>query len=64
MKDEEVKSNLCSYNPRNPDYDEEFAPAKDLCFCDNCFYGRTKLAEEILNLKEIIKCQNLKSVIG
>jgi len=24
------------------------------CSCDNCFYGRTELAEEIIQLKEIL----------
>ena len=51
---EEIKSRLCFYDPRNPDalfdpYDPEPQP-KD-CSCDNCFYGRTKLAEEILIIK-------------
>lgn len=61
---EEIKSNFCYYDLRNPDgikdnlseefgYDEEEIKSygefsmKD-CACDNCFYGRTKLAEELL----------------
>lgn len=49
--------NLCWYDPRHPDYDKEFSeennlPNKIKCSCDNCFYGRTRLAVEILNLLE------------
>jgi hypothetical protein len=28
--------------------DDEIKAAKENCSCDNCFYGRTKLAEELL----------------
>jgi hypothetical protein len=52
MDIEEIKSNLCYYDERNPynnlQWDEKM-PTKD-CYCDNCFYGRTKLAEYILKL--------------
>lgn len=49
MTKQEVYENLCSYDNRNPYYDEEYArtPRQD-CYCDNCFYGRDKLAIEIL----------------
>lgn len=76
MTIEEIKSKLCYYDRRNPDfsiieengYDKEYIDAtgdfarKD-CYCDNCFYGRAKLAEELLlqisKLKEIkIKLNN------
>jgi hypothetical protein len=64
----EIKSKLCYYDRRNPDFmiTEEFGydkedidttgdfPRKD-CACDNCFYGRTKLAEELLLLYNKIK---------
>jgi hypothetical protein len=52
-----VLENLCYYDKRNPDCtidDEEIAERKTIkikCSCDNCFYGRTELAEEILKLK-------------
>ena len=70
MTIEEIKSNLCYYDRRNPDFmiTEEFGYDKEEidatgdfarkdCYCDNCFYGRAKLAEELLlqisKLKEI-----------
>ena len=62
MTNEEVKENLCYYDLRNPDgvnsYD--LLPAEEIieegygkhprinCSCNNCFYGRAKLAEELL----------------
>jgi hypothetical protein len=66
MEKEEVLSNLCCYDKRNPDCsldDEEIKEREEKlakeairrkrderCFCDNCFYGRTELAEYILKL--------------
>lgn len=54
----EVKENLCSRDPRNPLYytiygddDEPVEPRKD-CACDNCFYGKDKLAVELLKYME------------
>lgn len=66
MKIEDVLTNLCDYDTRNPDgvisylTEEDIkeegltAKARDNCFCDNCFYGRTKLAEYIIKLKDEI----------
>ena len=60
MDIKKVYENLCWYDPRNPDYvkpddnDIVSAPRKN-CSCDNCFYGRDKLAMEILDLKDVIK---------
>lgn len=58
MKKEEILSNLCYYDKRNPEHtmfdltDEELVEArKKDCYCDNCFYGRHKLAEYILELE-------------
>ena len=57
---------LCQYDTRHPDYDPEFGEKEDgafarpHCFCDNCFYGRAKLANEILayyGKNEIISLQ-------
>ena len=56
----EIKEKLCTYDKRNPDYEYLFSdndnevpePRKD-CYCDNCFYGRDKLALEILRLRGI-----------
>lgn len=60
MTTQEILSNLCYYDKRNPDCsqdDEEIEEHKKLllnkgkrCSCDNCFYSRTELAEEILKL--------------
>jgi len=68
MTQEEVKSNLCFYDPRNPEAvlesDDLETPANPICGCDNCFYDRTKLAEEILMLKAELSAiqQSLKNI--
>ncbi len=55
MTEDEVKQNLCYYDKRNPDSDlDNYSDAELLgrvgehCYCDNCFYGKTALAEELL----------------
>lgn len=68
MTEAQVKTNLCIYDRRNPDfaiteeygYDKEDVDAtgnfaKPNCGCDNCFYSRHKLAEEILRLMGTLK---------
>ena len=63
MTRQEIKEELCYYDLRNPDAvgiygktEEKLKEngygnhAKEDCYCDNCFYGRTKLAEELLKL--------------
>ena len=63
MKNSEIASRLCYYDTRNPDGVKDMGEeaikelgytttSKPNCSCDNCFYGRTKLAEYILKLKE------------
>lgn len=58
MTQEEILGNLCYYDKRNPyhywtDPDEDFENhLDDRCHCDNCFYGRTQLAEYILTLQD------------
>lgn len=64
MTVEEIKYSLCYYDTRNPfgiaDYisDETIKEkgykegAKPDCFCDNCRYGKSELAEELLLLHE------------
>lgn len=52
MKLEKILENLCYYDKRNPDYLEDVDKPKGRCYCDNCFHGRTPLAEEILRLRE------------
>lgn len=52
-----VLESLCYHNPKNPDsFVDEDAPEYTYlpgdCSCDNCFYGRTKLAEYIIELYE------------
>ena len=55
-----VLEKLCYYDKRNPDCtadDDEieynkYYTSKKGCCCDNCFYGRTKLAEYIIELYE------------
>jgi hypothetical protein len=66
MKIKDVANNLCNYDTRNLDgvitylTEEEIkeegltAKAKENCACDNCFYGRTPLAEYIIKLKSEI----------
>lgn len=56
MEPTEILENLCAYDKRNPDnclVEEvvEESDRKEPCYCDNCFYGRTELAEEIIKLK-------------
>jgi hypothetical protein len=58
MTEQEIKESLCYYDKRNPycTADEEEIKEREhflesgnfTCNCDNCFYGRTKLAEELL----------------
>lgn len=60
MKDT-IETNLCFYDRRNPDflikeeygYDKEEVDAtgnfaRKECSCDNCFYRRSKLAEQLI----------------
>lgn len=59
MNKQEIFENLCTKDPRYPMYqdiyghdDEVPEPRKD-CACDNCFYGRDRLAIEILKLTKV-----------
>ena len=53
MTRNEILSRLCVYDERNPDYlpfDEDDLSRKPIdCACDNCYYGRKKMAEFILS---------------
>lgn len=58
MNIEDVKAKLCWYDPENPNYDKDSyedgdrpEPRKD-CHCDNCFYGRDRLARHILSISD------------
>ena len=62
MTEQEIKEELCYYDLRNPDGVNSYGfleteeikeegygnHKKEDCSCDNCFYGRTKMAEELL----------------
>jgi hypothetical protein len=42
-----INENLCSYdtlNPSNFEEDGDRTQPRNDCYCDNCFYGRDKLA--------------------
>ncbi len=61
MTNEEVKEYLCYYDTERDvliSSDtmtvDEISKAKENCACDNCFYGRTKLAKEIVRLKLLL----------
>ena len=51
-------TNLCYYDKRNPDCSADDETIEDhkksllnkdkTCSCDNCFYGRTKLTEQLI----------------
>lgn len=57
-----ITKNLCVYDLRSDMYDDLFScngddmpkPRND-CFCDNCFYGRDKLAIYAIDLIEQIR---------
>lgn len=54
MTIKEILENLCWYDKRNPDYDPE-TEKSEICYCDNCFYGRDRLANELLNIMSVKK---------
>lgn len=74
MKESQIASKLCHYDTRNPDgvksymSEEEIKEegysdkSKDFCSCDNCFYGKTELAEYIIKLKDSIKTDTIKKI--
>lgn len=53
MKKGELLHYLCYRDKRYPDhadiFEEEAIVSEGECFCDNCFYGRSKLACIILD---------------
>jgi len=58
----EIKSNLCYYDNRNPENNNKYngLSAKEIkekqkdCHCDNCYGGKTILAKELLRMYHII----------
>jgi len=63
LLDDEILNALCYYDERSPSYtkpdqwdiDNGYTTPPRLrdCSCDNCFYGRDKLALEIIKLKKL-----------
>jgi hypothetical protein len=58
-REKEALINLCFFDPRNPnniidEFDKPRTDRKEKCYCDNCFYGRDKLALEILRLQKYL----------
>lgn len=58
MTQEEILNRLCVHDERNPTYaeihDEDDTPTTECGRCDNCFYGRTKMANYILKLQSVV----------
>lgn len=55
MNEQEIFRNLCHQDSRNPMFPELFDEPQERvlpCYCDNCFYGRDRLAREVLRLME------------
>jgi hypothetical protein len=53
-----VYENLCAYDPKNPNRVllDEYPPFPNAnCSCDNCFYGRTPMAERLISLSEVLE---------
>jgi len=61
-----IKDNLCSNDPRSTFYielDDDPRPARENCFCENCFYGKDKLAVRIAELEKVkITLETLKKI--
>lgn len=56
MTTAEIKANLCDYDKRNPDYiGYKRSTSKEDCYCDNCFRGKTQLAEELLKVNALLE---------
>jgi len=57
MELKEIYEKLCWNDVRNPDNDPNYpnAPRSKSCMCDNCFYGRDKLAVALLEAYSLLK---------
>lgn len=61
MSEQEIKTNLCYYDPENPSNnldaynDEDCQAPRNKCACDNCFYGRDNLAVQLLEAREALR---------
>ena len=68
MKEIEVRRMLCAKDTRHPDFaylfdvEDRHIP-REGCACDNCFYGRDKMAVEILRLRyEVMDLANVPTM--
>ena len=58
MTKTQIRENLCYYDERNPnsvidewaEEDERREPMEKGCACENCFYGRSVMARELLKM--------------
>ena len=53
MEKDKILKSLCYYDKRNPNNNLEFLDIEGIylekdCDCDNCFYDKTELANELL----------------
>ena len=62
MNKEEILLNLCYYDKRNPNSVAYDVLNDDDCYCDNCFKGKTPLAEELLKLTKEFGQYQLESI--
>lgn len=58
LSDAHLLASLCRYDSRNPasadlDPDEREPVAATGCSCDNCFYGRHRLAAVLIEQREL-----------
>jgi hypothetical protein len=53
MTHTEILTKLCAYDKRNPNHIQDERQTN--CSCDNCFYGRTRLAEQLLKMHNAVK---------
>jgi len=69
MELEIIKSKLCWYDLRNTDSSmneedkKEFNKENEKCNCDNCFYGRHELANELLKEQKVVLISKSKMVL-
>ena len=70
MDQQELLRELCYYDKRNPMcgddesieiHNKSLLRSGKTCSCDNCFYGRTKLAEMIVSLQTLIATERVIS---
>lgn len=54
---ESLTEKLCYYDSRNPNHQE--GEMKEDCYCDNCFYGRTPLANALIQAQQPAESQVL-----